>query len=890
MRENIRDPDPATGVLRPAVKANPVFAAVAAALLHALRALAARGLDNGRPQRAAQLLIFALSIAIIVAVGHQLTRSLDYALLASAIRHTHYRAISLAAAATAVSFAILMSRDVSALRYANSRAPWYAIFLAGFCGVSLSNAVGLGGLSGAAVRYRVYGAAGVRPDAIAQIVLFIAVGSSLGVVISGGLVCLLAAPQITALAHWPLALIWTTAGVLMTLPACGVLALRGRTLRLRGVSMPCPGTRQMAVQVLVTALDLAVSAVALWSFLPQGSVDLPTFVPVFVFAVTLGGLSHLPGGVGVFEAVVLVALHGHIPADQTAAALILYRAVYYIVPLFLSAGFLAGFEVHRFRHHGDARPATTRFVRSAARMSPAFLAVLTFAAGVLLLVSGAMPVAGQRLTPLTLHLPRWLLETSHFLGSIEGVLLIFIARGLFHRLDGAWWIAIILTPAALALSLIEGLPGAGAAALAALILLLALTRQQFSRRTSLTGPSFSLSWFIAAGSLAFGLLWMVMFAVQNTRLSDRLWWQVEINGQAPGSLRLMLGLSILAVACGLAHLLRVTQGHAEPPAAGELERAAAIAAKHERGDGALVLMGDKSVLFSASGQAFLMFAKRGRSWIALLDPIGPRAEWPELIWRFVELAAAHAGRAAFYQIRPDSLPFYIETGLRIIKIGEEARIPLPGFSLEGPRRTHLRYALKRGARDGLTFELAAPSGLPAMTPDLEAISNEWLSARGRREKGFSVAAYDPAYVAAQTIAVVRHHGRPIAFATVMTTATKQEAVLGLMRHVNHVSPYAMEFLFANLILALKDEGYESFSLGVAPLSGLSDLPFAARWCRLGNLIWKHGSVVYNFQGLRLFKNKFDPVWEPRYLAVSGALGPLFALTDVAALTNVPVPE
>ena len=112
-------------------------------------------------------------------------------------------------------------------------------------------------------------------------------------------------------------------------------------------------------------------------------------------------------------------------------------------------------------------------------------------------------------------------------------------------------------------------------------------------------------------------------------------------------------------------------------------------------------MGDKSFLFSDSGLSFLMFATRGRTWAALGDPVRPPAEWPDLVWRFIELADSHGGRAAFYQISASGLPFYLDAGLRILKLGEEARVFLPSFTLEGPARANSRYALRRSERDRL---------------------------------------------------------------------------------------------------------------------------------------------------------------------------------------------
>jgi phosphatidylglycerol lysyltransferase len=106
-----------------------------------------------------------------------------------------------------------------------------------------------------------------------------------------------------------------------------------------------------------------------------------------------------------------------------------------------------------------------------------------------------------------------------------------------------------------------------------------------------------------------------------------------------------------------------------------------------------------------------------------------------------------------------------------------------------------------------------------------------------------------------------------------------------MRHFPDASPYAMEFLFTHLALELKRAGFGRLSLGVAPLSGLATTPLSSTWHRVGRLLWRHGTALYDFQGLHRFKNKFTPRWEPRYLAANGAVDPFVALADVVALTG-----
>ena len=95
----------------------------------------------------------------------------------------------------------------------------------------------------------------------------------------------------------------------------------------------------------------------------------------------------------------------------------------------------------------------------------------------------------------------------------------------------------------------------------------------------------------------------------------------------------------------------------------------------------------------------------------------------------------------------------------------------------------------------------------------------------------------------------------------------------------------MEYMITQLALELKDRKFKILSLGMAPLAGLVRTPLSSRWHRMAGLLWELGGPVYNFQGLRSFKNKFRPAWEPRYLAASGTIGPFITLVDVATLAS-----
>ena len=133
--------------------------------------------------------------------------------------------------------------------------------------------------------------------------------------------------------------------------------------------------------------------------------------------------------------------------------------------------------------------------------------------------------------------------------------------------------------------------------------------------------------------------------------------------------------------------------------------------------------------------------------------------------------------------------------------------------------------------------------------------------------------------------MVRKNARMVAFATLKSTPQKIEGSADLMRHLPDAPPGTMDFLFVSMMRHFQSHNFECFSLGMAPLSGMANHPLAPNWHRLGRLLFAHGEHFYNFQGLRAFKEKFDPHWEPRYLASRGGVAPLMVLSDIAALIN-----
>ena len=173
--------------------------------------------------------------------------------------------------------------------------------------------------------------------------------------------------------------------------------------------------------------------------------------------------------------------------------------------------------------------------------------------------------------------------------------------------------------------------------------------------------------------------------------------------------------------------------------------------------------------------------------------------------------------------------------------------------------------------------------VPSLMNELRRVSDDWLQIKAGAEKRFSLGFFDEAYLSRFPIAVVERAGRIVAFANVLPGPSKEELSVDLMRYGHDAPREVIEALLVHVCLWGQQQGYQWFSLGMAPLSGVEHSPVASLWARAGEFLYEHGRATYHFRGLRAFKEKFNPVWEPHYLAYPGGLSLPRALADASAL-------
>lgn len=481
-------------------------------------------------------------------------------------------------------------------------------------------------------------------------------------------------------------------------------------------------------------------------------------------------------------------------------------------------------------------------------------------------------------------------ELPELTASIAGVALMGLATGLSRRVDAAWAVTTALLAAVCFYALFRHghLAAAGAAGVTAL--LLALSRRAFYRHSRLADlvPDRRVALGIAA---AFGIAFMgaLLWAGARPAWAEAPWWALLTDPHLgrPGR-ALAFGFAACVIVFAQRYLLTRHRGAPTLAASADFARADALiaAADDALPDAELAFTRDKSFLFVDG--AFVMNARGGASLIAMGPPVGKREAWKPALSALRDEAERLSLRPVVYSAPPDLLPDLLDVGFRVEKVGENAIVDLAAFTIAGSARQKIRAARRRFVeREGAVFEVLAPPHAPDLWDELKPVSDAWLTAHGGREKAFSLGAFNPGYLARSHIATARVHGRVIAFANIWLDAKKARGAIDLMRFLPDAPHGLMDFLFTEILLWAQAQHMTTFDLGMAPLAGLASEKYASLFARIGRLVHERGEQFYGFQGLRAFKDKFGPRWEPRYIAAPGVWTMPIVLAEVALLTNGP---
>jgi lysyl-tRNA synthetase class 2 len=504
-------------------------------------------------------------------------------------------------------------------------------------------------------------------------------------------------------------------------------------------------------------------------------------------------------------------------------------------------------------------------------------------AGVLNLASVLMPRGRSLLRLLDAIVPGALSEDATALTAAAGIGLVLLSGGLRRHRRSAYLATVALLGFSAVLHLIKGLD-LGAALLESFLAgMLAARGEHFTARLG-PGERAPLLWpalAIPLATVGYGVVGLLVnqddvaanlgprsLLAQAGRMALGLGASVPLHGRFgrvfPASVTAVL---FTGVAFLLVRLLAPASRPRGLEAADE-PRLAALAAASGDSLAYFALREDRATV--SAGGALVSYRGAGTVALAAGDPLGPTREWPGAIAAFRAEAERQGRVAAAIGCGAEAAARYAQAGLRAIYLGDEAVIDLDGFRLEGRAMRIVRQSWNRAKRAGLTCEIARSGELGAATrSELAAISARWRG--GTAERGFSMALgrlFDPRDAAAIVVAGHAADGRPLGFLHLVPWGP-DGASLDVMRREPGAPAILSDFLIAEAAMRLPGLGVHRVSLNfsflraVLEAGAVADAPLAPR---LGCRLLRRLSGPFQIESLYRFNKKFEPRWEPRYLA------------------------
>jgi len=525
---------------------------------------------------------------------------------------------------------------------------------------------------------------------------------------------------------------------------------------------------------------------------------------------------------------------------------------------------------------------------------------MVWALGVFNLWSAMFSRSTGRLEALRERLPFEVIHGSRLLTVVVGFLLFFLAYGIWRHKQQAWRATVVVLGTSIGLHLAKGLAWKEAALSAAGLAVLVAMQGRFraasdapTLRRGLVVLGLSVVFALAYGTVGFYFLDREFHARFNVASSLYQTLHILVTFSAPpiphtkhaewflASLYLVGALTLAYGGVAALHPVVYRSSAWEV----ERTRAEGIVRAHGRSSLArMALFPDKMFYFPPGSEGVVAFAPIGDTAVALGDPIGPPEEIGRCIASFGAWCEEMDWMPCYYQVMPDHLEEYRAAGLQVLKIGEEAIIDLGSFDMLGSAWKDLRNNTNRLTRDGFRSWFQRPPIDDGLLRELRPVSDDWLRTMHGREKRFSLGWFDPDYLRECDIQlIVAPNGRIEAFANYYSEYDLPVVAPDLMRRRTDAEKGVMDFAFVTAAQHYREEGYAGLNLGLAPLAGVGDEASDHIEERLVKLLYERLNRFYSFKGVRAFKAKFHPRWEPRYLIyASRAALPRAALAVIRA--------
>jgi phosphatidylglycerol lysyltransferase len=774
---------------------------------------------------------------------------------------------------TILSYATISLYDFFGAAYAGKKISLKNAVAVSFTANAFGNSLGLSLLSSSAVRLRLYSLWRFTAAEIAQVIVFCEAASFAGFCALSPLFIFFN-PQ-----SGRVGILLAASGAVFSVLLIVYLIWGGfskNNIAAFGSILKPPGIVPVISQLLFSTAEWLFSAAAFFVLLGVPLSYFIVFLSVFLASELFGIISNIPGGLGVFDAsFVLLLSIPSITGPEILGALVFYRAVYYLLPL-IASYFVYGAAEASHSHTGLLEKAGE--IKDLLSSTPGyFFSSLVFFSGLTAMIISTVPYLMPNYSFISSMMAPGLQPAAGIMLSLCGAGLIMSARGLQKNLDSSYNISLGLLAASAAFVLINCFSYYTAGFFLIVLMCMLPFGKNFYRKNGFftERPTTGFFYSSAAAVLLCGL---ALYLAPGARSGPVFF------GSAASFF--LSGTSVITWMIVYIFVPFKPLPHSSTKY--DIDTAASIAFKSHDPLAQLALSGDKTLIFSWSRLAFIMYARCGSLWIALGDPYGPYVELEELIWKFKRLAASSGGSCAFFNVSGENLHFYSNTGLNFYKIGDEAKIALEYYPIDTAKDGFLREICGKLDSRGYSFRVLPRSASPAFFRNAAVISREWLKKNGITEPGFLLGRFDTEYLRHFHIACVFDKNEKLAcFADVMAGPDRSEYKIDMIRSSADAPEEIELYLKYKLTLWGKDKHYAFFNLGTAPARRTPINSFTPAWNMAGAAFYNHGARFSSVWNIRKSLDKFSPSWSPRYVVCDNFFSVPRIFSEISLLSEEP---
>ena len=512
-------------------------------------------------------------------------------------------------------------------------------------------------------------------------------------------------------------------------------------------------------------------------------------------------------------------------------------------------------------------------------------ACIIFTLGIVNILSSVTPALPDRLLILKDFLPEDIISASNGMVLVSGLLLLILSVFLLQGSKRAWYVGLLLTIFSFVGHLFKGVDYEEAVLAFVAFATLVYTRRSYKLKPhpELTRVSYMVLIYSVVALLAFGITGFALMDKHHFGVDFEFWTSVKIifrlfflfddTGLVPQTAFAQRFIYTIYALGGLELsfiFFSVLKPYLSHPYNSDDDRRLAKTILKKYGKSSLDYFktySDKLFFFSDNRDGFISFKVTRSFAVVLENPVCENEEALEQLILSFDLFCEESGFiSVYYRVPLQSLALYKNLGKKCIPVGEEAIVDLADFTLDGGKMKTTRNAINHLKSEGLDIHIYNAPLKEDLLHRLEHVSNDWLKDLNLKEIAFSQGVFDRNILKDQTVITVEGaNGWVYAFLNIIPDDAPGEATYDLIRK-SHDAPHGvLDMLIAKTLLYFKEQEYHYANLGLAPLSGVKGANLKEKVVRFA---YDNIKSFGHFKGLRSYKDKFHPRWEPKFLIYS----------------------